>query len=178
MKKFLLSTFFLGIVSVLVISCSKDDKLVGTWSYIYGLGNPYTDSRCFSEDGPGQTFIHSLEFQKGNGAKGSFIDKVRPLILGSSSDQKMLIGSSISGEWEVKGNKLYLYYNDDMELLNANALYDEEKSQVARQWSNHFEEWKKKGEEGYSFEIIEKNGKTGLNISGLRTPHFIKEKEE
>lgn len=178
MKKLHLMISLFGMVILLATSCSEEDKLVGRWSYTFGLGNRYTENRMFSESGPGNTFFHTLVFEKGEGKEGKFTDTIYPLVLGTSSDQKMLVGSKITGEWTIKNHKLYLQYNDDMQLLNADALYDVEKSQIAEVWNNRFENWKKKGEEGYTYEIVEKNGKIGLKIPDLQTPAFIKEQDK
>lgn len=162
------------------VSCSsKEDQFVGSWSRSFGMNtHPYTEFRAFSQN-TGKTFFHTFTFEKGKDGKGEFFDVVSPLMIGGDPDE-IVIGSKVSGEWEVKDGKLYLYYNDDIQLTHADNLDPEVKTILEDQLTQQvLSKYKEDGEKGFSYEFKEKNNKTGLEIEfGQDKMVLVKEKSK
>lgn len=157
-------TLCLALIGIVVISCSsKEDELIGQWGNSFGLTNNYTKNRVYKETG--DTFFQTLTFEKGeNGEMGVFTDNISPLVI---NPDDILLGSVISGTWEIKGKKLYLYFEDEsLSLTNADGIGRADRLILEEEMAQRFlDEYKKLGAEGLNYEIIHKNNKTGLEIN-------------
>lgn len=168
MKKFIKIslTFWIAIIGVIATSCSsKENELIGRWGNSFGLTNNYTGNRVYKETGA--TCFQTFTFEKGeNGEPGVFTDAISPLVIGSQNPDDVLIGSKISGTWEVKGKKLYLYYDtESFSLTNADEMGRTDKMILEEEMAQKFlDDYKNLGAEGLSYEIVHKNNKTGLEI--------------
>lgn len=184
MKKKTCSTTVLTLFMALVlISCStKEDEIIGSWSTSSGLANEYTQYRVYSNSEYRPTFIQTFTFEKDeNGSENSFTDKISPLVIGGQNPDEVLIGSEISGTWEVKGNKLYLYFDEDsLSLTSADEVGDTDRIALEDEMTQMFlENFKSLGAEGLSYEIVHKNNKTGLEMSfGNSKVTFIKQEDK
>ena len=171
---------FLLLAVVLFGACSsKEDALKGSWTRTFGLNtSSYTEGRVFSQEA-GKTFFHTFVFEKGTSGKGTFKDVVNPLVLNNNSDL-VVVGSKISGEWEIKDNKLYLYYNDSVELTNGDDLHPADKARLEGQMKELFlTKFKEAGEKGFPYELKEKNNKTGIEIDfGNDKETFVKNQDK
>lgn len=159
---FKLSFLFL---TLSVVSCgSQEDELVGDWDTIFGISkSSYTQYRVYRPDGPGSTMIERFIFKEGaDGKKGTFIDGVAPLMPGD----KTVVGSKVTGEWEVKDKKLYLYYNEDLELTGTTDKLSEEMQMdlEIEMTEKFFNDYRKAGESGIPYSIVKEKGKTRLEI--------------
>lgn len=167
MKKRLFQNLFklmLLVVTLPIVSCSsQEDKLVGDWDNMFGIsGCAYTENRIYRPDGPGSTMIERFTFTKGeNGKKGKFVDFVSPLMPGD----KIVVGSKVTGEWEIKDKKLYLYY-DELALTGTTDKLDKEMQMDLdiEMTDKFFSDYMKAGEEGFPYQIEEGKGKTRLKI--------------
>lgn len=156
--------FLLVSVSLLTSCSSKEDKLIGTWSRSFSKDTPYTDYRTFSLDNASHTYYHTISFEKGKSGKGTFTDVVTPLSYSVKADQ-IVVGSKVTGNWEVKDGKLFLFYNDDLSLTNDNNLDADDIEELEMRMSHlFFEDYERLGEKGLSYKFIEKNDKVGLEI--------------
>lgn len=180
-KKVMKSLMLLFAAVCMLSSCaSKEDKLVGSWSRSFGLNsNPYTELRAFSSKDTHPTFSHTFVFEKGNDGKGTFKDVVSPLAIGLQSGQHA-VGSKITGRWEIKDNKLCLYYEDEVTLINADDLEPELVEMLEEQITKEFlDKYKSMGANGLPYEFQEKNNKTGIIIQfDSDNLVFVKKKEE
>ena len=58
------------------------------------------------------SYFHFITFSQGeNGKLSVFTDVINPVTL--YDDDGARIGSKITGTWEVKNNKLFLYYDEN-----------------------------------------------------------------
>lgn len=183
MKKKYFSTAILSFLMALVlVSCSsKEDELIGSWSTSFGIANDYTQYRVYSNSEFRPTFFQTFTFEKGkNGEMGTFTDNISPLVIGEQNPDEVLIGSKISGTWEIKDKKLYLYFDDEgLSLTNADDLGRTNRMIVEDDMTQRFlDEYKKLGEDGLSYEIVHKNDKTGLEINFGNTKLILIKKED
>lgn len=167
---------------LILVSCSKEDKLVGTWDRSLGLGDDYTQYRRFYNSEYPPTCFHTFTFEKGeDGEKGTFTDAVSPLVLptGDTNPDQLIVGSKITGEWEIKGKKLYLFYDDDLKLLNADNLSSADQSRLKDEMTAAFlKEYKQLGEEGFPYEIVKKDKGESLKIAFGNTDLVFKLNED
>lgn len=146
-------------------SCSKDeDQLIGSWSRCFGLNtNSYTQYRAFHDKDIHPTYFHTFVFEKGTGDKGIFKDVVKALIL--SGTQRVSVGSKLSGNWEVRNGKLYLYYDDTMQLLDADDLNTELIAILEEAVKDKFlSKFKEAGKNGYEYTLKKVRDKDVLEI--------------
>ena len=173
-------TFWIAIIGIIATSCSsKENELIGRWSNSFGFTNNYTENRVYKETG--DTFFQTFTFQKGeNGEPGVFTDAISPLIIGDQNPDRVLIGSTISGTWEVKNDKLYLYYDkESFSLTNADEIGRTDKMILEEEMTQKFlEKYEKLGADGLSYEIIHKNNKTGLEIKFGNTKVTLKKEDK
>ena len=179
--KQLLAIVGIVFVSICTACTSKEDELAGSWSTTFGSKNDYVQKRVLNTSENNPTYYHILTFNKGeNGDKGAFTDCVSPLALGNQNNDDINVGSIIKGTWEVKKNKIYLYYNSEVSLTNADNLSDDDKFLVENEMARAFlADNKEAGENGVPYEIIKKNGKVALKIQ-LCNPSItlVKKKEK
>lgn len=178
--KIILTLLYLMTVSFMFVSCaSKGNELVGSWSRSFGLNdNPYTEVRAFTSVGANPSFYHTFVFEIGKDGKGHFKDEVTPLDFGLQPDD-IAAGSKVTGEWEIKENKLFLYYDGDITLNNSDKIEPGlEKILIDAMKKQFLNIYGAMGEKGLPYEIFEKNDKTGLKIQfGNDTLVFSKVKD-
>ncbi|MBD5221842.1 MAG: hypothetical protein HDS70_05675 [Bacteroidales bacterium] len=173
MKRGLFRSIFKMMLAILMLplaACeSQEDKLVGEWGKVFGIApNSYTGYRVYRPNGPGSTMVENFTFTKGeDGKKGKFVDSIFPLMPG----ENVVVGSNLTGEWEVKGQLLYLYFDhsiefDGLELTGTTDKLDFETEYELRQEMAQIlkDEYIKACKSGIPYRIVEKNGKTGLEI--------------
>ena len=182
MKKFIKIslTFWIAIIGVIATSCSsKENELIGRWGNSFSLTNNYTENRVYKETRA--TCFQAFTFEKGeNGEPGVFTDAISPLIIGDQNPHRVLIGSTVSGTWEIKNDKLYLYYDkESFSLTNADEMRRTDKMILEEEMAQKFiVDYKKLGAEGLSYEIVHKNNKTGLEIKFGNTKVTLIKKED
>lgn len=146
------------------VSCeSQEDKLAGNWDTMFGISrSSYTEYRVYRPDGPGSTMIERFTFTKGtDGKKGTFVDSVFPLIPGDN----LVVGSKVTGEWEIKDKKLYLYYDDLTLTGTTDKLSEESQMNLEIEMTDKFfSDYMNAGEEGLPYRIVKEKGKTRLEI--------------
>ncbi|MDE6300461.1 MAG: hypothetical protein K2M19_01925 [Muribaculaceae bacterium] len=149
---------FLG---CMLSSCSsREDKFVGSWSRTFGLRDNYTQYRVIADKG--KSFFQTFTFEKGKDGKGTFTDYIAPVM--ASSDQ-FAVGSKISGEWEIKDAKLYLYFDGELSLTNADKESEDDKFVIASALAEKFlSDIKSEGEKGIPYEFGETNGREWLKF--------------
>lgn len=147
-------------------SCSKGDELVGSWSNMFGLNtNDYTIYRAYKADDYHPTLIHTIEFEKGKkGEPGTFTDYVNRTLV-PNNDENMFAGSKISGKWEIKKGKLYLYYDDEVNVIGAKNLSDNDIAVLENEMTERFlADFKEAGANGLRYKIEKEKGNKTLNI--------------
>lgn len=167
-NNFALAVLTLFVTFILVSCSSKEDELIGSWSRSFGIANDYTQYRVYSESDYRPTFIQTFTFEKGEkGRENLFTDYISPLVIGGQNPDDVLIGSEITGTWEIKDDKLFLYYDSEsFSLTNADMLGRTDRMIAEEELGQSFlEDYKKLGEKGLSYEIVHKNDKTGLEIN-------------
>lgn len=158
------------ILTLPFVSCeSQEDKLVGDWGTMFGIApSSYTSYRVYRPNGPGSTMVENFTFTKGeDGKKGKFVDSIFPLMSG----QNVVVGSKLTGEWKVKGQLLYLYFDKSQEFDGLTLTGTTDKLSVETEYElrqemaqNLKDDYIKACESGIPYRIFEKNGKTGLEI--------------
>lgn len=170
--------FFTGL---LLVSCSsKEDELVGKWGNSFGLKNKYTSDRVYTSPDNHDAFFQTFIFENGEkGEKGAFTDYISPVVIGDQNPDEMVIGSEISGTWEVKGDKLYLYFdNESFSLTNADMIGRTDRIMLEDEMAQKFlENYEYLGTKGLSYKIFHKNNKTGLEINFGNTKVTLIKKE-
>lgn len=171
----------MGIVLVcMCTACTSDeDKLEGSWTTMFSLKNDYVKYRVFTTSEYHPTYYHIVSFKKGeNDKRGTFVDYITPLILDESNSDEVVVGSKISGTWEVKKDKIHLYYNDEVSLTNAENIGDGDKDNLESEMAEYFlAEYKTIGENGIPFQIINRNNKVVLELN-LDNPPIVLIKKE
>lgn len=171
-------TIFIGIIFVCICTgcSSKEDKLVGTWSTAFSLKNDYVRCRVYSISGDHPTYNHYFTFKKGeNGNKGTFVDGITAYVF---DENEIHVGSKITGTWEIKKDKIFLYYDDNVSLTNANKFGETDKNLLKEEITKQFlKDYRKVGENGVSYEVYKKDGKAKLRIN-LCYPPLTMNKEE
>lgn len=167
MKKGLIERFtklMLVVLTLSFMSCeSQEDKLVGGWSNVFGISpSSYTEYRVYRPNGPGSSMIENFTFTMGkDGKKGIFVDAISPLLPGNN----IVVGSKVTGEWEIKDKKLYLYY-DELTLTGMTDKLDEEMQMdlEIEMTEKFFNDYMKAGETGFPYRITKEKGKMCLEI--------------
>lgn len=179
-KKIFLSTLLLLFLGCSLISCSNEaDKLEGSWSNTFGLSDDYSEFRIYQQSERGFTYFHTFKFineQDENG--GYFLDVISPLAISQSPDD-IVVGSEISGKWEIVKGKLYLYFSDNIELLNAENLNLNDQNYLASQMVKYFlDKYRIVCSQGLDFEIKENSSGSSLTIHfGNTIESFTKQKK-
>lgn len=180
--KFTFGAAFAFIILAFVSCSSAEDELVGSWSTSFGLSNDYQHLRVAQKEDDHNTFMQTFTFEMGEkNEPGKFKDYIAPLaMLTSSSDDEIIVGSVLTGTWELKNKKLYLHFNN-LELVNADNLAPELKNAIKDEMQKRFfEKYQKDAENGISYEIEERNNKTGLilNFGSTKLKLIKSEKKE
>lgn len=174
-------TLCIALIGIIAPSCSsKEDELVGSWSTSFGLTNDYTQYRVYSDSEYHPTFFQTIKFSQGeNGKPGTFTEVISPLVLSGQNSNELKIGSKISGTWEIKNKKLYMYFdensfsltNDDMIGINDKAILEDQMTQ------EFFQRYGTVCSNGMNFEIVKRNDKTGVEIHFGNTKVTLVKKE-
>ena len=170
MKKFIKITLKMcfALIFIMATSCSsKENELVGSWRASFGLNDDYLHERGYSDSKYSPTFIQTITFYQGvKSESGTFTDVIAPIVISSQNDEVIKIGSKLSGTWEVKEKKIYMYFDENsLSLINDDMIDETDKSLLENQISqNFFGKYKDLCANGLKYEIFHKNNKTGLKI--------------
>ena len=173
MKRGLFRSAFKMMLAILMlpfVACeSQEDKLVGEWHTTFGIApNSYTTYRVYRPNGSGSTMVENFTFTKvEEGKNGKFVDSIFPFMPG----ENVVVGSKLTGEWEVKGELLYLYFDryqefDGLTLTGTtDKLSFETEYQLRQEMAQILkDDYIEACKSGIPYRIFEKNGKTGLEI--------------
>ncbi len=155
-----------GVIAAAILSsCSShNDELLGSWSRSFSLKDDYASKRAISVSEDHETYFHTFTFSKGDNGMGTFTDNIAPMII-SPQHGKIILGSMLTGQWEVKDNKLFLYFDDNVTLTNGADLSPSEINAVETQIGRVFlSAYKELAAQGIDYTIEEHNGKQGIKL--------------
>ncbi len=163
-------------------SCSNENELVGSWSYIFGGLDikDYSVYPAYIADDRRPTLIHTINFEKAeNSDLGTFTDYVNRIYV-PENDENVFAGSTISGRWEIKDGLLHLYYDDKIKVRGATNLNDNDVSILEKEMTERFmADFKEAGANGLPYKIEEINDRKVLSIDfGITKVSLLRSKKE
>ncbi|MCH5245053.1 MAG: hypothetical protein J1E84_01215 [Muribaculaceae bacterium] len=168
----------IALIGLLETSCSiREKELEGRWST--SVCDVYAMDRIFWTTEYRPTYLHFITFSQGeNGKLSVFTDVINPVTIYDADGAR--IGSKITGTWEVKNNKLFLYYDENsFSLINADTLSRNDRLILEERLKLEFlDKYKTKGSNGLIYDITEKNNRKKLDIDfGNSMVTVVKEEE-